>query len=329
MKKITIGRSSSNDVNINDPSVSRSHCLIIQDDNGNFRLIDTNSKNGTFINGTKRHGEVRLNTSDIVRIGNTTLPWQTYFNNAGGTEYGGGRTVAGIRSSCSESGDINKITIGRSSSNDVNINDPLVSRLHCQIIQDNNGNFILIDTNSKNGTFINGTKRHGEVRLNTSDIVRIGNTTLPWQTYFNNADRTESVGGRTVADVGSYSEASSKGYRSSDDSLSCSELSNINNKSGLGTISLVVSLAGTALLIYVAIIIMRYSIFGFLSCEAYFYVSFALHVIACVLASIAEFNDYKDSNQASIAEWLSGSCIIIMIGFYLYLMYGDGLNPFK
>lgn len=87
MKIIKIGRSSNNDVNINDALVSRVHCQIIQDDNGNFRLIDAGSKNGTFVNGTKRHGEVRLSTSDIVRIGNTTLPWQTYFNN------GGGRTV--------------------------------------------------------------------------------------------------------------------------------------------------------------------------------------------------------------------------------------------
>ena len=44
IKIITIGRSSSNDVNINDPFVSNSHCQIIQDDKGHFRLIDTNSK---------------------------------------------------------------------------------------------------------------------------------------------------------------------------------------------------------------------------------------------------------------------------------------------
>lgn len=93
MKIIKIGRSSSNDININDPLVSRVHCQIIHDDYGNFRLIDVNSKNGTFINGTKRHGEVRLNTSDIVRIGNTTLPWQTYFNNVGGTDIGGRGTI--------------------------------------------------------------------------------------------------------------------------------------------------------------------------------------------------------------------------------------------
>lgn len=96
MKIVTIGRSSSNDVNINDSLVSRSHCQIIQDDYGNFKLIDTNSRNGIYVNGVKqRHSEIRLSPSDVVRIGNTTLPWQSYFNNVGGTNYDGGRTVAG------------------------------------------------------------------------------------------------------------------------------------------------------------------------------------------------------------------------------------------
>jgi hypothetical protein len=93
MKIITIGRSSGNSVVINDSLVSKSHCQIIKDDNGSYRLIDNNSTNGTFINGVKRHGEVRLNRSDIVRIGNTTLPWQSYFTGTvieGGTIVGGG-----------------------------------------------------------------------------------------------------------------------------------------------------------------------------------------------------------------------------------------------
>lgn len=81
MEIIKIGRSSKNDVVINDPCVSGSHCQIIRDDKGNYVLIDTNSSNGTFVNGVQRHGEVRLGQSDIVKIGNTTLPWQTYFNN--------------------------------------------------------------------------------------------------------------------------------------------------------------------------------------------------------------------------------------------------------
>lgn len=84
MEIIKIGRSSQNDVVINDKYVSGSHCQIIKDDKGNFVLIDTNSSNGTYVNGVQRRGEVRLNPSDIVRIGNTTLPWQTYFNNVVG-----------------------------------------------------------------------------------------------------------------------------------------------------------------------------------------------------------------------------------------------------
>lgn len=84
MEIIKIGRSSQNDVVINDKYVSGSHCQIIKDDKGNFVLIDTNSSNGTYVNGVQRRGEVRLNSSDIVKIGNTTLPWQTYFNNVVG-----------------------------------------------------------------------------------------------------------------------------------------------------------------------------------------------------------------------------------------------------
>ena len=83
MKIIKIGRSSGNDIVVNDGKVSRMHCQIIEDENGNYLLIDSNSENGTFVNGTLRRSEVRLNQSDIVRIGNTTLPWQTYFGKSG------------------------------------------------------------------------------------------------------------------------------------------------------------------------------------------------------------------------------------------------------
>ena len=79
MKIVKIGRSSSNDVIIDDSSVSRMHCQIIHDDNGNYTIIDTNSTNGTIVNGIVRRGEVSLNINDTVRIGNTNLPWQSYF----------------------------------------------------------------------------------------------------------------------------------------------------------------------------------------------------------------------------------------------------------
>jgi len=75
MKVITIGRSPENDIIINDNKVSRTHLQIVQDDNGNYSVIDFNSTNGTFVNGQQITGEVRINQGDEVKIGNTVLPW--------------------------------------------------------------------------------------------------------------------------------------------------------------------------------------------------------------------------------------------------------------
>ena len=84
------------------------------------------------------------------------------------------------------------ITIGRSSENDVVIQDPKVSRTHLQLVS-NGSNCSVVDLNSANGTYVNGKKISGEVHLNPNDTIRIGDTNLPWQTYINNS--IESIGG--------------------------------------------------------------------------------------------------------------------------------------
>lgn len=82
MKVITIGRLEENDVVINDQCASRHHMQIIQHDDGSFTLSDFGSTNGTYVNGQKISGEIPLNEMDIVRIGNTTIPWRMYFEDA-------------------------------------------------------------------------------------------------------------------------------------------------------------------------------------------------------------------------------------------------------
>ncbi|GHT39378.1 hypothetical protein FACS189437_02570 [Bacteroidia bacterium] len=78
-KVVTIGRNPNNDEVIKDINVSRNHLQIIQDAGGSFRLID-HSTNGTFVNERRiHHDEVMLHSNDTVKIGNTTLPWQSYF----------------------------------------------------------------------------------------------------------------------------------------------------------------------------------------------------------------------------------------------------------
>lgn len=79
MKVITIGRSSENDITVNNPNVSRHHCQIVQFDNGTFGVVDFSSTNGTYVNGRRVYGQVSLKQGDRVHIAQTELPWQQYF----------------------------------------------------------------------------------------------------------------------------------------------------------------------------------------------------------------------------------------------------------
>ncbi len=83
MKVITIGRSSENDIVINDPKVSRVHCQIVQFDNGTFGVVDFGSTNGTFVNGQRVHGQVALKKGDRVQVVKNEVPWLQYFSVAG------------------------------------------------------------------------------------------------------------------------------------------------------------------------------------------------------------------------------------------------------
>lgn len=86
MKIITVGREIGNDVVISDSYVGRYHLELIKDDIGTFFIRDLNSTNGTFVNGQRITGEVILEKNDVVRIGNTTIPWISYFENQQETE---------------------------------------------------------------------------------------------------------------------------------------------------------------------------------------------------------------------------------------------------
>ena len=87
MKVITIGRNKeNNDIVVNDSKVSRNHLQIIRDDQGNFSVLDLNSTNGTYVNGKRISGEVPLKVADELKIGDTVLPWQSYFDSSTNTE---------------------------------------------------------------------------------------------------------------------------------------------------------------------------------------------------------------------------------------------------
>lgn len=68
------------------------------------------------------------------------------------------------------------ITIGRSRQNDIVLSDSYVSRAHAQI-RLRFGHYTIFDTSSQSGTFVNDV-RIQEHRLQTGDIIRIGNSSL-------------------------------------------------------------------------------------------------------------------------------------------------------
>lgn len=71
-----------------------------------------------------------------------------------------------------------RLTIGRTSANDVVLDDPLVSRNHATLLLGPPP--VLQDLGSFNGTFVNGVRVQSPVALHAGDEVIIGNQTLVW-----------------------------------------------------------------------------------------------------------------------------------------------------
>jgi hypothetical protein len=71
------------------------------------------------------------------------------------------------------------IGVGRASDNDLIVDDPLVSRHHCQL-KLQHGAYSLADLGSRNGSLVNG-QPVSEVALGPGDLIRIGSTEIEFQ----------------------------------------------------------------------------------------------------------------------------------------------------
>jgi FHA domain/zinc-ribbon domain len=70
--RTTIGRSPDNDVFLDDVTVSRKHAVLVQTE-GQFRIEDLGSLNGTFVNRRRIDSATRLQSGDEVQIGKYRL----------------------------------------------------------------------------------------------------------------------------------------------------------------------------------------------------------------------------------------------------------------
>lgn len=178
MKTIKIGRSHSNDCVFSNQSVSGAHAeLIVDKDEQHATLRDLNSTNGTYINNSKNRitTDVKISHSDILRFGTEITTLSAILEKANKTKIvGNGKNLPGT----------DRRTIGKSSDNQIVLNHDDVSRKHAILYKDAQGNIVIEDVGSTNGTFVNGIRITSKV-LQPGDKVSITrNYPLQWESIF-------------------------------------------------------------------------------------------------------------------------------------------------
>jgi pSer/pThr/pTyr-binding forkhead associated (FHA) protein len=71
--KNIIGRQDTCDFLINDPLISKEHCVIILDEEGKFFIEDLHSKNATYVNGKAIKKRTQIFYSDKIVTGSTII----------------------------------------------------------------------------------------------------------------------------------------------------------------------------------------------------------------------------------------------------------------
>lgn len=181
---VTLGRGHKNDIIIDDNDVSREH-LRFKQVSGGYELQDLTSTNGTFINGQLVEGVWLLRSHCIIELGDTItleyrmgdpthdsldsngdFPAQQDFYLIVTTEVNKEPVIYPLR------GDV--ISVGRSTSNDIVIVEPELSRQHFRLTRSKYG-YTIQDLGSTNGTIVNGEavtdKPH---QLYNTDLITIG-----------------------------------------------------------------------------------------------------------------------------------------------------------
>ena len=218
MQTILIGRLEECDYIIYDPMnrVSRKHALLIKDGTSLF-IQDLGSSNGTFINGRQIKPNIRVPITfqhqvtlsrdyelDIQKIkfpelvnkngqASSDKDDQTILLSNTSLELNsGGKTILFDRNSAKiedlSKHEVNKFkTLGRGSSCDIKLDNPIVSKSHLNVRLLTSVIVEIEDLNSTNGTYVDGEKLvpNKRYQFSSSAQIRIGvNLPLNLKTYF-------------------------------------------------------------------------------------------------------------------------------------------------
>ncbi|CUS49000.1 MAG: ABC-type efflux pump hybrid permease / ATPase [Idiomarinaceae bacterium HL-53] len=219
-----VGRAARNSIVLGADFVSGTHARLVNE-NGMLTVEDMGSTNGTFINGHQipENEQIQLQTGMSLAFGDKDegflveiiVPAQPKVDDtktqvSQSTSLGGSKTqVASAQampaakpSSAGSQGTKvftakSEFTIGRSLTNDIAIDSPVVSSLHLKIDRAADGSWHARDNNSTNGTYLNSPhNRMNEFRLEPGQTIYVGSYKLLSDRILSvlKADSVEKVG---------------------------------------------------------------------------------------------------------------------------------------
>lgn len=163
-KTVIIGSRPDCDLVIDRPSVSGRHCCVTRDESGTL-IEDLNSTNGTFLNGQRVVGSLRVSLApgDSLHLGSHAMPAAQVLELL---EPAPG-SVPSLRFEGSE------LVIGRVEGCGHVLDLPMISSRHARLFRSGQQVF-LEDLKSSNGTFLNGVRLVSPVEVKQGDVLGLG-----------------------------------------------------------------------------------------------------------------------------------------------------------